>query len=170
MKLIPHPASPPREVDIVQVEADIRRGASTLAYRVAGGSIRVPSPAQPVRADGLWRSTCFELFVKPEGGEEYFEFNFSPSTQWAAYRFDRYREGMRDQPLAVPTIELTEDGIHVVVDLGGLPAGHWRVALTAVVEEQDGTKSYWALAHPSEKPDFHDDACFTLELPAAGEA
>ncbi|UIJ43533.1 DOMON-like domain-containing protein [Sphingomonas cannabina] len=169
MKLIPHPASPPDRVDTVQVEADIRRGISALAYRVVGGSIRVPSAAEPVRTDGLWRFTCFELFVKPEDGEEYFELNFSPSTQWAAYRFDGYRDGMRDQPLAAPTIEPIEDGIRVTVDLGGLPAGDWRVALTAVVEEQNGTKSYWALAHPPEKPDFHDDACFALELSAADE-
>jgi len=30
--------------------------------------------------------------------------------------------------------------------------------------------SYWALAHPEGKPDFHDPACFaaTLEPPDAG--
>ncbi|MGK6319662.1 DOMON-like domain-containing protein [Sphingomonas sp. DT-204] len=167
MKLIPHPASLPEAVDIIQVEADIRRGTSTLAYRVAGGVVRIPPAAEPVRVDGLWRSTCFELFVKPEGGEGYFEFNFSPSSQWAAYRFDGNRKGMRDQPLAAPTVEPIEDGIRVTVDLGGLPAGDWRIGLSAVIEEQDGTKSYWALAHPAGKPDFHDDACFALELPAA---
>jgi hypothetical protein len=34
------------------------------------------------------------------------------------------------------------------------------------LEEQDGTKSYWALAHPpGDKPDFHDPACFAAHLP-----
>jgi len=33
-------------------------------------------------------------------------------------------------------------------------------------EERDGTKSYWALAHPGgDKPDFHDPSCFTAHLP-----
>ena len=42
------------------------------------------------------------------------------------------------------------------------------MGLCAVIEEKDGTKSYWALAHPpGDKPDFHDPACFALELPAA---
>jgi hypothetical protein len=39
------------------------------------------------------------------------------------------------------------------------------IGLTAVLEQTDGTKSYWALAHPPGKPDFHDPACFALEFP-----
>jgi hypothetical protein len=40
--------------------------------------------------------------------------------------------------------------------------------LTAVIEEQSGQKSYWALTHPPEgPPDFHHPACFVLELPPA---
>jgi hypothetical protein len=34
-----------------------------------------------------------------------------------------------------------------------------------VIEEVDGGLSYWALAHPPGKPDFHDPNCFALELP-----
>ena len=40
-------------------------------------------------------------------------------------------------------------------------------ACTVVIEEADGTKSFWAMAHPANAPDFHDPACFVLELPAA---
>ena len=29
------------------------------------------------------------------------------------------------------------------------------IGLSAILEEEDGTKSYWALAHPPDKPDFH---------------
>jgi hypothetical protein len=45
----------------------------------------------------------------------------------------------------------------------------WQAALAAVIEERDGAKSYWALAHPLGKPDFHDPNCFILDL-AASEA
>ncbi|NWN33423.1 hypothetical protein GY663_30040, partial [Klebsiella michiganensis] len=95
--LVPHPEHPPHGVEGIDVTADIRRGASILAYRVTGRMPLLPAPAAPERTDGLWRRTCFELFIRPEGGEGYFEFNFSPSTQWAAYRFHGYREGMREQ-------------------------------------------------------------------------
>jgi len=39
-----------------------------------------------------------------------------------------------------------------------------RAAISAVIEEADGTKSYWALAHPPGKPDFHHADCFDLDL------
>jgi hypothetical protein len=39
--------------------------------------------------------------------------------------------------------------------------------LSAIIEEADGTRSYWALAHPPGEPDFHHPDCFALELPAA---
>jgi hypothetical protein len=35
-----------------------------------------------------------------------------------------------------------------------------------VIEETNGRLSYWALAHPPGKPDFHHSDCFALELPA----
>lgn len=170
VRLVPHPDFPPRAVEAIEVVADIRRGASVLQYRVSGEPPLIPASAAPERTDGLWQRTCFELFVKPEGGEGYFEFNFSPSTQWAAYRFDGYRAGMADQPLAVPAIAPIEDGVRVQVDLAGLPEAAWRLAITAVIEEADGTKSYWSAAHPAGKPDFHDPACFALQLPAPSGA
>lgn len=168
--LIPHPEHPPRAIESVEVTADIRRGPSALLYRVTGRMPRVPMPALPERTDGLWRHTCFELFVKPAGGADYFEYNFSPSTQWAAYRFNGYREGMRDQPLAAPLIEPLEDGVRVQVDLGGLPGGIWNVGITAVIEEMDGAKSYWSVAHGPGAPDFHAPAGFVIEVPAGWSA
>ena len=45
-------------------------------------------------SDELWQHTCFEAFVRASSGSEYYEFNFSPSTQWAVYRFTDYRNGM----------------------------------------------------------------------------
>ena len=41
------------------------------------------------------------------------------------------------------------------------------LGLSAVIEEADGNVSYWALAHPPGKPDFHHSDCLALELPAA---
>lgn len=164
IQLLPHPEHPPGAVEAIEVTADIGRGPSVLTYRVAGDLPLFPERAAPERTDELWKHSCFELFVKPAGGEGYSEFNFSPSTQWAAYRFTGYREGMADLPLDVPAIELLADGVRVAVDLGGLPEGAWRLAITAVIEETDGTKSYWSAAHPAGKADFHADAGFVLSL------
>jgi len=40
----------------------------------------------------------------------------------------------------------------------------WRLSLSAVIEQADGRLSYWALAHPPGKPDFHRADCFTCEI------
>ena len=45
-----------------------------------------------------------------------------------------------------------------------VPAGQCAANFTAVIEEEGGVLSYWALAHPADKPDFHDPACFAAEL------
>ena len=47
--------------------------------------------------------------------------------------------------------------------LMAIPLTVWLV----VIEEQGGIISYWALALPEGKPDFHAPACFIAELPAA---
>src|SRR6202007_955064 len=82
----------------VEVEvARPRAGHLLLRYIVTGttGALRLPPTAAPARADELWRHTCFEAFVRVASDAEYYEFNFAPSTQWAAYHFSGYRAGLR---------------------------------------------------------------------------
>src|SRR5438045_3641677 len=82
-----------------QVEVEIARlNANRLAltYVVTGkmSDLLFQSAVTAVRSDELWRHTCFEAFVRASSGTEYYELNFAPSTQWAAYRFNSYRAGM----------------------------------------------------------------------------
>ena len=149
-------------------------GILWLRYHVEGSLdlLTLPDPADPVRADGLWKTTCFELFVRSTNGAVYGEFNFSPSSQWAAYRFDHYREGMSEVALSeVPEIGLDASETHFALETDLKLPAPWidvglGIALSAVIEETDGTKSYWALRHPPGKPDFHHPDCFALTLPA----
>jgi len=83
-----------------RIDVDVARsraGSLLLSYVVTGkiGDLGLPPVTAGARTDELWRHTCFEVFVRPLPGEAYYEFNFAPSTQWAAYRFDGYRSGMR---------------------------------------------------------------------------
>jgi hypothetical protein len=156
-----------------QIEADVSRphpGSLILSYVARGriSDLRLPSVAATARADELWRHTCFEAFVRPPTGSAYYEFNFSPSTQWAIYRFDSYRSGMRvATEIAAPRIEVRSSAesytLQAALELDGLSLP-WRIGLSAVLEETNGRKSYWALAHPPGKPDFHHADCFALEL------
>jgi hypothetical protein len=168
--LMRHPDSRCDAVDQIAVEAERHRGRLTLDYRVTGrmADLRLPSPRQPLRIDGLWQFTCLEAFLRVGAEEPYFEFNFSPSTAWAAYRFESYRDGMRPPDLT-PAIEVSSGSgvFRLRAVLKNLPpAGPWHLGLAAVIEEKSGRKSYWALKHPAETPDFHDARGFALELGA----
>ena len=165
-----------------RVEVDVARprpGALVLNYVLTGvmAELYLPPPTGPARTDELWRRTCFEAFVAALPGAAYFEFNFSPSTQWAAYRFSGYREGMcvADE-IAAPLIEVEttdrrcELRVSLDLDRASLLAGDavWRLGLSAVIEAANGRTSYWALAHPPGKADFHHAAAFACDLPAPG--
>ena len=164
--LTPHPDTidPPG----VRIEVEVERDGRSLWLRfVVEGDVDGvvwPADATGERTDDLWRRTCFEAFVAAEGG--YVEYNMSPSGQWASYRFDGPRAGMR--PATEEATVLGLDGGSDMVALEGrieLPHGARQLALSAVIETVDGALSYWALAHPSAKPDFHHPHSFVLDLP-----
>lgn len=165
--LIPHDASIARTVRMVEASVAREGSLMRLTYAVdPAAAVIWPAPLPPARADGLWRATCFELFLRLDDDERYVEFNFAPSGAWAAYAFDGYRDGMAALACPTPTIQRTPDGVQVALDIGGLPRGELRMALTAVIAEEDGGRSFWSLAHPPGPPDFHHQACFAARLPA----
>jgi hypothetical protein len=160
-----HPDCTCRAVARIEAEVERRADALSLRYVVTGAvaAIELAPAAAPARTDELWRTTCFEAFISEAGGG-YSEFNFAPSTQWAAYHFDGYRAGMRNIP-AEPAIQVIhQEGRFELRASVSLSANADRLALSAVIEETDGNKSYWALAHPPGKPDFHHADSFAYEL------
>lgn len=166
-RLWPHPDHPPLAVSGIQVEVLGGEDDVLLTYEIAGAEkVRSQDRLVADRTDELWRTTCFELFLRLDD-DRYVEFNFSPSTRWAAYAFSGYRAGMTPLPRDVdPLIARNKGGLRVHCDLGGLPPGALSIGLSAVIEEEGGVKSYWALHHPPGPPDFHNPACFTARLPA----
>jgi hypothetical protein len=180
LRLISHPSTPSGVVRGIEVQ--VRRPSGTtleLRYLVDGGIGRllIPNTQPSRRADRLWRHTCFEAFVAAGSGAGYYELNFSPSTEWAAYRFSAYREGMTAvEPMRSPRISADIDAnrlvVAVAIDLEPLSELHagvgLRIALSAVIEDAEHRIFYWALAHPPGKPDFHHPDGFALLLEAPG--
>jgi hypothetical protein len=152
-------------------------GSLTLRYvlRAHMLHVRIPPMAAPARADGLWAHTCFEAFIAPAAaGVAYYELNFSPSRQWAIYSFEAYRQGMSPTDVTVPpqlTVRAFDDRLELDATFGldglkDLRAAHTlKLAVSAVVEDDSGTLSYWALKHAPGRPDFHHGDGFVLELP-----
>lgn len=171
LTLIPHPASPPTDPEL-KVWTNVEHAASLAAvattniwFGVGAPAARfvIPEPMESGRADDLWQTTCFEAFLSGPGDDAYREWNFAPSGQWAAYDFTGYRAGKADADVTAPYIRMEDNftwwalgaTIAVAADI------RWQLGMSAILEEKDGTKSYWALAHPDcDKPDFHDPVCF----------
>ncbi|MBE2293779.1 MAG: DOMON-like domain-containing protein [Phycisphaerales bacterium] len=145
-----------------------------LDYRIEGdlSALCLPAPSTPHRADGLWRHSCCEAFLKVDGQAGYYEFNFAPSTAWALYRFTAYRAGMcaiaATPPHLTSQLESDRFELQAIVHLDSLPTGAaWWLAVAAIIETRDGELSYWALRHPTNPPDFHHPDSFTLRLESA---
>jgi hypothetical protein len=172
--LLPHPDTPCVALSSIAVRMEqVSLGVWHMEYRARGAitDVRWPTPAPALRTDGLWAHSCFELFVAATEGQGYFEYNFSPSSAWAAYRFSGYRDGMQSYDTVVPpviTIHSGDGDFALEARLTVMIPAKVRIGISAVVEETSGIKSYWALAHPPGAPDFHHRDCFALQLEAAG--
>ena len=145
-------------------------------------TLRIPPQAPAEACDGLWQHTCAELFVRTAGGAAYQEFNFSPSGQWAAYRFSSERqrdtEAETRHPACAPLIEVQATGdtltMHIRLPIQNLSPNTGtetlRLGLNMVTEHADGSLAYWALQHPRlDRPDFHhrDGCILPMRWPAS---
>lgn len=162
--LICHPATP--SVAVQDLRAALTRqpeGGVRLRYRLQAdlAQLRIPSVLPSTRADRLWEHTCFEAFFTTPQGAAYYEYNFSPSSQWVAYAFTAYRHPSVWALPQAPEMTVTQTAtvLQLEVYLAALPPIFaqqvWVCGLSAVIETTAGGLSYWALAHPAQRPDFH---------------
>jgi hypothetical protein len=174
--LRPHPASHCPAIRRFRVEVDASSASDALRFRfrIDGevARLRLPLPEVARRRDGLWQHSCFEAFLRADASDSYHEFNFAPCGDWAAYRFGgrRFDRSLPDMP--APRIALARQPEHCVltaeVSVAALPelagARVIHAGLAAVIESEDESLSYWALAHAGGQPDFHDPAAFAMRV------
>ncbi|MBJ7526172.1 MAG: DOMON-like domain-containing protein [Sphingomonadaceae bacterium] len=153
------------------------RGEVSLTYRVSGetGALEIPARSTPHRIDGLWKNTCFELFIGNFEDETYLEYNFSPSRQWAAYQFAGYRSDRVELETNAPNIRVAQTANALTLTATIALPDAWRerslrAGISAVMATKSGDISYWAAAHPPGKPDFHHKDCFAVQLEARSAA
>jgi hypothetical protein len=129
--------------------------------------LRIPAPQPPRIAERLWQHTCCEIFIARPELRGYHEFNLSPSGEWAAYAFERYRKGaLLADPALEPRIAVKRsvDRLELSAVIPFSQEGRLLIGLAALVEDEEGALSYWALRHAPGKPDFHHPQSFALEL------
>lgn len=176
--LVCHPAMPCGGIRSIEGWAclvDEQRLSVGFTLRGDLDRLAIPDPGGPQRTGRLWEHTCFEAFLAMPGQDAYWELNLSPSTEWAAYRFLRYRESGGPVPDLEPRITVQRSPerleLQAVAALGALDSGRGLlVGLSAVIESMDGALSHWALWHGPGRPDFHHRAAFALELKPGGQA
>lgn len=176
--LVPHPASPDTVIDAITCTLAIRNDQLVACFIFTGkvAQLRLPSPAPPRAADGLWQHTCCELFLARRDDPFYLEFNFSPSSAWTRYAFrsPRQRIESRLPDGATPRIvhTLSNDGMVLEARIPAellspleLTRNALDIALCCVTESAHGHLGWWALHHPASRPDFHLRESF-VPLPA----
>lgn len=118
------------------------------------------------RLDELWKNTCFEVFLSPEGGEEYYEFNFSLKPAWNVYHFEAYRKPQpprATEDFVFKNLNWNPTSGRLILQLKNkTPHRSFCVGLAAILQEKSMNKHYCALAHKGDKPDFHLRESFTL--------
>ncbi len=166
--LILHPECADGPIQSVSATLEPTKKGCRAVFKIEGdiSAIHVPKRQDPERTDYLWKTTCFEIFWQPDGGTYYREFNLSPSTRWAAYDFDDFRENARDAPADRVDICCTRDAGQLVLEADiaselPVPAD---IALNGIVEDKDGNSQFWALAFQDGKAEFHSEVCRQLRV------
>ncbi len=107
------------------------------------------------------------MFVSTYGSKIYDEYNFSPSGDWAVYRFADYRQlaadavSVRVEIESAVTIHQVNFWVNAELD------SRWsdmtlELGVTVVLEGVDGNMRYFALTHCADKPDFHVRESFIM--------
>lgn len=166
-----HPATSCSALRGIKVSLTREPESVQVAYVLEGDidRLRIPPPRPPRIAERLWQHTCCELFIAradvPAHLSGYREFNFSPSGEWAAYGFRRYREGaLLAETSAGIVVRQGAQRLELAASIPVKENGKLLIGLSVVVEDESGTLSYWALRHAPGKPDFHHPDAFAMKL------
>ncbi len=97
--------------------------------------------------------------------------NLSPNGDWNVYYFARYRAGMVEESSidnidSTVCLEKNRAAVGCRVPLIGCHAeiSSVLIGVSCILLHNSGELSYWALAHPGAKPDFHDSRAFCVKL------
>lgn len=166
-----HQASLP--IDIHCTGKTVGQSAIDICFNLHGDLANIlfdPPVENHQRTDNLWQRTCFELFVKNDNDPNYWEYNLSPSGNWAIYGFSNYRQGKFDE-LSIANPVITTNGETHQFTLNcqlPLPAAltgkNLKIGLSAVVQDKNGDIYYYALEHTRKQADFHAAESFTLTI------
>lgn len=113
--------------------------------------------------NGLWQSTCFELFMAYK--ETYIEWNISPTGAYACYLFSGSRHQVGEMHNAGPQDFKCVVGKSIIVSFR-LKLPSWLITNSPIEYQIGGVVkteqdiAYFAIAHSNNTPDFHNRTSF----------
>ena len=171
---IPPQAGPGAEEIAVFATINRSHNEITADFTLTGDTSAIlwpPVLPQTQSGTDLWKHTCFELFVADTDSHAYWEYNASPSRQWAIYGFADYRRPAGIAAAVLPSIgvpDLTDTVFTLSLTFPlEAPLRNKTISLgvCAVIEKRDNSRLYYALTHCAKKPDFHRRESFLITLP-----
>lgn len=163
---------PQEQQPVLTGNVTIADGILRVEYGLSGLSCQTlfPTPsASPARRLQLWRQTCFELFWGPLQEPNYWELNAAPAGHWNILAFAGYRRGLTEEPRIGARVTTCHhpDGFSLRCTLPvaslGCP-GPYRLAPAVIICLGDEGRTFWAVRHPGETPDFHHPLSFALTV------
>ncbi|WP_455211064.1 DOMON-like domain-containing protein [Kaarinaea lacus] len=174
-QLIPFSPPPSDTPSAYTISLNLSKSRNEISaqFQLLGDTARIrwPKPsAEVTQGHELWKHTCFELFCSHPDSPKYWEYNFSPSRQWAIYAFDGYRQSAPSPATHPPVIEppqLSDSAFTLQVRFNLEPQLNDKsliIGVSAVIETIDDQRHYYALKHCGKKPDFHLRESFVLKM------
>lgn len=180
-QLNPFQQEPNQDISITG-SVDLSGGELSIHYTLQQATQDASNPVQwpstkPIarRRDGIWQSTCMELFITTPVIQRYWEYNFCPSGDWNIYQLSDYRSNLQTETnCRQPSItQSKQSGAKELAVITHLPPAlidqqELILAITAVVEHRNGSCSYWAMHHGGSEADFHRRDGFQLRINQTG--
>ncbi len=168
--LVPFVKAETPTIDL-SVKVDRQGNFLVLKYEMTGAieSILMAEGDFPTRRIGLWETSCFEYFFGVPGQDYYWEVNLSTAGHWNIFRLENYRSGFREE-LAIEALSVSVNRSAFSLEtrfnlsLLGLEKSEIELSVTAVIADQLGEISYWAVCHAGVEADFHLRDSFVIQL------
>jgi len=157
-----HQLTPYKQSSNIKIISTLEQNKNLLhlTFKLSGDleNYKLPKTKKEERKNELWKESCFELFLATEEEEAYYEFNFSSTLAWNAYRLEHYRA----EPKTIDEVELVKFEmkqtketffIEIILDVQTLKFDTYNLA-TILLNKQD-KREFWSLKAKGDTPDFH---------------
>lgn len=153
---------------MVNSHLEIKKKSVSLSFTLQGvlAEYSFEETKNRQRANELWRTTCFELFLASRENEDYYELNFSSSLAWNLYHLSSYRADVQEvQVLSEPTIRINKQEnqfqICLELELEELCLEQFNLYnVASILLTKENERTFWSVKHEKDVPDFHHRSNF----------